>query len=150
MAAAARAAGGAVRHGGTYLCMEGPQFSTRAESHLYRQWNCDIIGMTNWQEAKLAREAELCFASLALVTDYDCWNSEESHVVIEEVLRILHENVDLARRTVVEPQRRFAAASLLPLRERAARRDHHRSGADSVLGAGRSAIFSSESTWEDA
>ncbi|MDX2166749.1 MAG: S-methyl-5'-thioadenosine phosphorylase, partial [Deltaproteobacteria bacterium] len=66
---ATRAAGGTVHRGGTYLCMEGPQFSTRAESHLYRQWNADIIGMTNWQEAKLAREAELCFASLALVTD---------------------------------------------------------------------------------
>jgi len=101
VAAAARGAGGTVREGGTYLCMEGPQFSTRAESHLYRQWNCDVIGMTNWQEAKLAREAELCFASLALVTDYDCWNSEESHVVIEEVLRILNENADLARRAVV-------------------------------------------------
>ncbi len=98
--AAARAAGGEVHRGGTYLCMEGPQFSTRAESHLYRQWGADVIGMTNWQEAKLAREAELCFASLALVTDYDCWKTDEAHVVIEEVLRILAANADLARRTV--------------------------------------------------
>jgi 5'-methylthioadenosine phosphorylase len=116
VAAAARSAGGAVREGGTYLCMEGPQFSTRAESNLYRQWNSDVIGMTNWQEAKLAREAELCFASLALVTDYDCWNTEEGHVVIEEVLRILNENADLARRTVVNvsadlPARRDCACA---------------------------------------
>lgn len=97
---ATRAAGGTVHRGGTYLCMEGPQFSTRAESHLYRQWNADIIGMTNWQEAKLAREAELCFASLALVTDYDCWNPAHDHVVIEDVLRTLHANADLARRAV--------------------------------------------------
>jgi 5'-methylthioadenosine phosphorylase len=96
---AARAAGGTVHQGGTYICMEGPQFSTRAESHLYRQWNADIIGMTNWQEAKLAREAEICFASLAMVTDYDCWKTDE-HVVIADVLRILAANGDLARRTV--------------------------------------------------
>ena len=98
--AAAKDAGGKVHRGGTYICMEGPQFSTRSESHLYRQWGADIIGMTNWQEAKLAREAEMCFASLALVTDYDCWNEEEGDVVIEDVLRILHENADLAKRAV--------------------------------------------------
>jgi 5'-methylthioadenosine phosphorylase len=97
---ATRDAGGTVHRGGTYICMEGPQFSTRAESHLYRQWNADIIGMTNWQEAKLAREAELCFASLALVTDYDCWNPAHDHVVIEDVLRTLNANADLARRAV--------------------------------------------------
>jgi 5'-methylthioadenosine phosphorylase len=108
---AAIAAGGTVHRGGTYLCMEGPQFSTRAESHLYRQWGADVIGMTNWQEAKLAREAELCFTSLALVTDYDCWKSDEAHVVIADVLRILAANADLARRAVAEvaarlPERR--------------------------------------------
>ena len=96
----ARGAGGTVHRGGTYLCMEGPQFSTRAESHLYRQWGADVIGMTNWQEAKLAREAEMCFASLALVTDYDCWRPGADHVVIADVLRILAANADLARRTV--------------------------------------------------
>jgi 5'-methylthioadenosine phosphorylase len=99
LAEAARAAGGAVHRGGTYLCMEGPQFSTRAESHLYRQWNADVIGMTNWQEAKLAREAEICFASMALVTDYDCWKTDE-HVVIADVLRVLAANSELARRAV--------------------------------------------------
>ncbi len=100
LAEAARAAGGTVHSRGTYLCMEGPQFSTLAESELYRQWGADVIGMTNWQEAKLAREAEICFASLALCTDYDCWNPAAGHVVIEEVLRILGENVDLARRSI--------------------------------------------------
>jgi 5'-methylthioadenosine phosphorylase len=108
--AATRAAGGTVHRGGTYLCMEGPQFSTRAESHLYRQWNADIIGMTNWQEAKLAREAELCFASLALVTDYDCWNPAHDHVVIEDVLRTLSANADLARRAVAGVAERLPAA----------------------------------------
>jgi 5'-methylthioadenosine phosphorylase len=77
--------------------MEGPQFSTRAESHLYRSWGADIIGMTNLQEAKLAREAELCFATLALATDYDCWNTEHGDVVIEDVLAILMKNVATAQ-----------------------------------------------------
>lgn len=96
----AQAAGGTVHRGGTYLCMEGPQFSTRAESELYRSWGARVIGMTNWQEAKLAREAEICFASMALSTDYDCWNTEAGDVLIEEVLRILGQNVELARCTI--------------------------------------------------
>jgi 5'-methylthioadenosine phosphorylase len=106
---AVRAAGGTVHRGGTYICMEGPQFSTRAESHLYRQWGADVVGMTHWQEAKLAREAEICFASLALVTDYDCWNPAADHVVIEEVLRILAANADLARRAVAGVAQRLPA-----------------------------------------
>jgi len=97
---AAQGAGATVHSGGTYLCMEGPQFSTRAESHLYRQWGASVIGMTNLQEAKLAREAEICFATLALATDYDCWHESEGDVVIEEVLRILAQNVELARKVV--------------------------------------------------
>ena len=112
--AAAREAGGTVHRGGTYLCMEGPQFSTRAESHMYRQWGADIIGMTNWQEAKLAREAELCFASLALVTDYDCWKSDAEHVVIEEVLRILAANAQLAQRAVAGVASRLPVARACP------------------------------------
>ncbi|HSQ00411.1 MAG TPA: S-methyl-5'-thioadenosine phosphorylase [Candidatus Dormibacteraeota bacterium] len=107
---ATRAAGGTVHRDGTYLCMEGPQFSTRAESNMYRQWGADVIGMTNWQEAKLAREAELCFASLALVTDYDCWKSDAEHVVIEEVLRILAANAELAQRAVAGVAERLPAA----------------------------------------
>ena len=85
---------------GLYLCMEGPQFSTRAESHLYRSWGADVIGMTNLQEAKLAREAEICFATLALATDYDCWNQAAADVEIEHVLTVLGQNVELAQRII--------------------------------------------------
>jgi len=99
-ASAAAQAGATVHRGGTYVCMEGPQFSTRAESHMYRSWGGDVIGMTNLQEAKLAREAEICFATLALATDYDCWRSGEATVEIEEVLAILAANSELAKRTV--------------------------------------------------
>jgi 5'-methylthioadenosine phosphorylase len=100
LADAARRAGADVHEGGTYVCMEGPLFSTRAESHLYRSWGGDIIGMTNLQEAKLAREAEICFATLAMVTDFDCWRSEEEDVVITDVLEVLRANADVAKRTV--------------------------------------------------
>lgn len=98
--AAAAAAGGKVHPRGTYLCMEGPQFSTRAESHLYRSWGADVIGMTNLQEAKLAREAEICFGTLALATDYDCWNQAAGDVEIEHVLAVLRQNVALAQKTI--------------------------------------------------
>ncbi|HEY0143682.1 MAG TPA: S-methyl-5'-thioadenosine phosphorylase [Thermoanaerobaculia bacterium] len=90
---------GARHHmGGTYLCMEGPQFSTRAESHLYRSWGVDVIGMTNLQEAKLAREAEICYATMALVTDYDCWYEEHGDVSIEEILGYLRANAGTANK----------------------------------------------------
>lgn len=92
-----REVGATIHAGGTYVCMEGPQFSTRAESFLYRSWGADIIGMTNLQEAKLAREAEICFATLALASDYDCWNTEAGDVVIEDVLAILSQNVKTAQ-----------------------------------------------------
>ena len=82
-----------VHRGGTYLCMEGPAFSTKAESNVYRQWGMDIIGMTNLQEAKLAREAEIAYATLALVTDYDCWHEEHDSVSVEMVVEYLHKNV---------------------------------------------------------
>ncbi|SRR5713226_1619346 len=97
---AATEAGATVHRKGTYLCMEGPQFSTRAESFLYRSWGADVIGMTNLQEARLAREAEICFATLALATDYDCWNQSEGNVEIEQVLTVLKQNVELAQRTI--------------------------------------------------
>lgn len=84
--------------GGTYVCMEGPMFSTRAESHLYRSWGADVIGMTNLQEAKLAREAELCYATVALSTDYDCWHEED--VTIEAILAIIAANVDNAKKSI--------------------------------------------------
>ncbi|HEX9880208.1 MAG TPA: S-methyl-5'-thioadenosine phosphorylase [Candidatus Binatia bacterium] len=92
--------GARIHSGGTYVCMEGPQFSTRAESRLHRSWGAHVIGMTNLQEAKLAREAEICFATIALATDYDCWNEAAGDVVIEEVLRVLQENVRLAQRVI--------------------------------------------------
>jgi 5'-methylthioadenosine phosphorylase len=84
------------QRGGTYLVMEGPQFSTRAESHLYRSWNCDVIGMTNMPEAKLAREAEICYASVAMVTDYDCWHEAHEDIDIEVLLNTLRDNVGKA------------------------------------------------------
>ncbi|HEY2386614.1 MAG TPA: S-methyl-5'-thioadenosine phosphorylase [Candidatus Binatia bacterium] len=98
--ASARRLGATVHAGGTYVCMEGPQFSTRAESELYRGWGASIIGMTNLQEAKLAREAELCFATLALATDYDCWKQDAHEVAIADVLAVLNANVALAKRVV--------------------------------------------------
>jgi 5'-methylthioadenosine phosphorylase len=82
--------------GGTYLCMEGPQFSTRAESNLYRSWGMDVIGMTNLQEAKLAREAEICYATLAMVTDYDCWHEGHDSVTVEQIVAVLHKNAENA------------------------------------------------------
>ena len=91
------AAGAAVVRGGTYLVMEGPQFSTRAESELYRSWGCDVIGMTNMPEAKLAREAEMCYATVAMVTDYDCWYPEEEAVTVDAVIKVLMENAEKAR-----------------------------------------------------
>ncbi|MEQ9505170.1 MAG: S-methyl-5'-thioadenosine phosphorylase [Hyphomonas sp.] len=94
------AAGGKVHRGGTYLAMEGPQFSSRAESELYRQWGCDVIGMTNMPEAKLAREAELPYATLAMVTDYDCWRSGTEAVSVTNVLEIMHQNSALARKAI--------------------------------------------------
>jgi 5'-methylthioadenosine phosphorylase len=105
---AARSAGAVAHDGGTYLCMEGPLFSTRAESRLYRSWGVDVIGMTNLQEAKLAREAEIAYTTVALVTDWDCWHSTEADVDVAAVLAVLKQNADLARRVVVEIARRLA------------------------------------------
>jgi 5'-methylthioadenosine phosphorylase len=93
--------------GGTYLAMEGPQFSTRAESNLYRSWDCDVIGMTNMPEAKLAREAELCYASVAMVTDYDCWHDDHAHVDVATILAVMHDNTEKAQRLVARLARDF-------------------------------------------
>ncbi len=98
--AAARQADIPVVRGGTYLVMEGPQFSTLAESNLYRAWGCDVIGMTNMPEAKLAREAELCYATVAMVTDYDCWHPDHDHVSVEAVIKVLLANAEKARALV--------------------------------------------------
>jgi 5'-methylthioadenosine phosphorylase len=97
---AARRAGARVHEGGTYLCIEGPQFSTRAESELYRSWGASVIGMTNLQEAKLSREAEICYATMSLVTDYDCWHVSEEPVTVEAVLESLKSNAQMARRVL--------------------------------------------------
>ena len=99
---AAQAAEIEMEKGGTYLVMEGPQFSTRAESELYRSWGCDVIGMTNMPEAKLAREAEICYASVAMVTDYDCWHPHHDDVTVEAIVKVLIENADKARAVVSE------------------------------------------------
>ena len=107
---AARTAGATAHDGGTYLCMEGPLFSTRAESRLYRSWGVSVIGMTNLQEAKLAREAEIAYTTIALVTDYDCWHDTEADVDVAAVLEVLRQNADLARRVVLELARALAAA----------------------------------------
>ncbi len=98
--AAAHAAGIPVARGGTYLVMEGPQFSSLAESQLYRAWNCDVIGMTNMPEAKLAREAELCYATVAMVTDYDCWHPHHDDVTVDAIVKVLLANADKARTLV--------------------------------------------------
>lgn len=86
--------------GGTYVCMEGPQFSTRAESDLYRSWGADVIGMTNLQEAKLAREAEICYATVAMVTDYDCWHDGHDAVTVDQIVAVLHQNAANAAKVV--------------------------------------------------
>ena len=102
LADAATATGITAIRGGSYLAMEGPQFSSRAESKLYRQWGCDVIGMTNMPEAKLAREAEMCYATVAMVTDFDCWHPNHDDVTVETIIKVLTENADKARDLVRE------------------------------------------------
>jgi 5'-methylthioadenosine phosphorylase len=105
--AAAKAEDIAHTRGGTYLVMEGPQFSTRAESMLYRSWGCDVIGMTNMPEAKLAREAEICYATVAMVTDYDCWHDEHAAVDVASIIAVMHANTEKAQRLVTRLAREF-------------------------------------------
>ena len=108
--AAAKAERAVVHRGGTYVCMEGPQFSTKAESLLYRSWGVDVIGMTNATEAKLCREAGIAYASMCLVTDYDCWHEEEGPVSVEAVLAVLKENAATANRVLANAVRRLDPA----------------------------------------
>jgi 5'-methylthioadenosine phosphorylase len=103
----ASAAGASVHRGGTYVCMEGPQFSTLAESNLYRSWGFDIIGMTNLQEAKLAREAEICYTTLALVTDYDCWHPEHDSVTVDMIIANLTQNAKMAQQVIANAVERL-------------------------------------------
>ena len=100
--AACRTAAVNVKRGGTYLCMEGPAFSTKAESNLYRSWNMDVIGMTNLQEAKLAREAEICYVTIAMVTDYDCWHADHEAVEVTDIIRVLNQNAANACQVVAQ------------------------------------------------
>jgi 5'-methylthioadenosine phosphorylase len=100
IAAACKTEGVKAKSGGTYVCMEGPQFSTRAESNLYRSWGADVIGMTNLQEAKLAREAEICYATAAMVTDYDCWHEGHDDVTVEQIVAVLNQNADNACKVI--------------------------------------------------
>ena len=123
-----------VHRGGTYICMEGPAFSTKAESNVYRSWGMDVIGMTNLQEAKLAREAEICYATLALVTDYDCWHEEHDAVSVETVVEYLNKNVRNAQVIMREAVQRLAAS------ERAC----------SCGSALKNAIFTAPDLWPDA
>lgn len=97
---AAKECGIEVVRGGTYLAMEGPQFSTKAESELYRSWGCSVIGMTNMPEAKLAREAEMCYANVSMVTDFDCWHPDHDHVTVDAIIKVVHENADKGRSLV--------------------------------------------------
>ena len=102
VADACGAAGVTAKKGGTYLCMEGPQFSTKAESNVYRSWGMDVIGMTNLQEAKLAREAEICYVTAAMVTDYDCWHPDHDAVTVNEIIGNLVKNAENACKVVAE------------------------------------------------
>ena len=111
MAEACREAGATFHVGGTYVCIEGPQFSTRAESELYRSWGMDIIGMTNLQEARLAREAEICYSTLAMITDYDCWHPEHDSVTAESIIATLAKNAATAKAVLRAAVRRIALGS---------------------------------------
>lgn len=111
---AAEQVGAKTHRGGTYLAMEGPQFSSRAESHLYRQWGCDVIGMTNMPEAKLAREAELPYATIAMVTDYDCWREGEAAVEVTNVLEVMAANSALAQKTIAALAQRLQGIPRTP------------------------------------
>ncbi len=117
LAQAGEAVGAAVHRGGTYLCMEGPQFSTRAESLTYRKWDVDVIGMTNATEAKLAREAELCYSTIALATDYDCWHHSEEDVTVEAVLAVMKKNIETSRAMIREAVRQLEEESPCSCRE---------------------------------
>jgi len=105
--AAGKDAGVPIKRGGTYVCMEGPQFSTKAESNTYRSWGMDLVGMTNLQEAKLAREAEICYTTMALVTDYDCWHPDHDSVTVADIVKNLHKNSENAQKIIKSAVRRL-------------------------------------------
>ena len=137
VAEACRRAGVNVKQGGTYLNMEGPQFSTKAESNLYRSWGMDVIGMTNLTEARLAREAELCYVTVAMVTDYDCWHEEHDHVTVDQIVAVLLKNAEHACNVVREAVAAHAEDARLQVRFGVEERHHHaeRIGAAGYAGA---------------
>ena len=114
VAESAERVGATVHRGGTYVCMEGPQFSTVAESNAYRQWGMDVIGMTNLQEAKLAREAEICYVTIALVTDYDCWHPAHDSVTVDLIIRNLMQNAETARQLIADAVTRVPSTRTCP------------------------------------
>ncbi len=122
--------GATVHRGGTYLCMEGPQFSTRAESLIYRTWNVEVIGMTNATEAKLAREAEICYSTIALATDYDCWHHSEEAVTVEAVLAVMKHNIETSKAMIREAVRMLSGTAHLRVRRGAPEHDHDAGEAD--------------------
>ncbi len=117
VAAAAEGLDLVVHRGGTYLCIEGPQFSTRAESELYRSWGCRVIGMTNATEARLCREAGIAFCTIAMVTDYDCWHPDHDHVTVEQIVATAHQNAERVRELVRRAVPRVAALGPSPWRK---------------------------------
>jgi 5'-methylthioadenosine phosphorylase len=110
----AQEAGFPIKFGGTYIAMEGPQFSSLAESKLYRGWGCDVIGMTNMPEAKLAREAEICYVTVAMVTDFDCWHPDHDHVQVADIVRVLLDNAERAKTLVSMMAPRLRKARPVP------------------------------------
>ena len=131
VASACAAAGVTAKKGGTYLCMEGPAFSTKAESNVYRSWGMDVIGMTNLQEAKLAREAEICYVTVAMVTDYDCWHADHDAVTVNDIIANLVKNAENACKVVAEAVARDAGGAHLQVRIGAGARHSHRPQAGS-------------------
>ena len=131
--ASCREVGVKTHRGGTYVCMEGPAFSTKAESNVYRQWGMDVIGMTNLQEAKLAREAEIAYATVALVTDYDCWYDGHDDVTVEMVIEYLNKNVRNAQLVLKDAVKRVAAKET----------------PNQFAGATRNAIFTAPDLWPE-
>ena len=120
-----------MHRGGTYVCMEGPQFSTLAESNLYRSWGAHVIGMTNLQEAKLAREAEICYATMALVTDYDCWHPDHDSVTVELIIANLTQNAKTAQQVVAGAVEASPVARTCACGSALAHRPHHAARRDS-------------------
>ena len=126
------------KRGGTYICMEGPQFSTKAESNVYRSWGMDVIGMTNLQEAKLAREAEICYVTVAMVTDYDCWHPHHDSVTVDQIVAVLVKNAENAAQGGARDGGGHAGGARLQVRSGAGACDSHGARQDSRRRRGRS------------